>query len=114
VVGPAGLPTLPYTLTLKGGYFDIANFIGKIDGLVKPVTGGSQLSPDGRLLTISGFSLQVSGLGPSPQLKSTFVVTAYSSGQQGLTAGASSSGPAPVSPSPGETQVQPASAVVPK
>jgi Tfp pilus assembly protein PilO len=114
VVGPAGLPTLPYTLSLQGGYFDVANFIGKIDGLVKPVESGAQLSPDGRLLTVNGFSLQLNGAGPSPNLKANFVVTAYSSGQQGLTAGASSSGPAPVSPSPGETDVQPASAVVPK
>jgi Tfp pilus assembly protein PilO len=113
-VGPAGLPTFPYTLAMRGGFFDIANFIGKIDGLVKPVSGGAQLSPDGRLLTVDGFGLQVTGLGPSPSLKATFAVTAYSSGQQGLTAGASSSGPAPVSPSPGETDVQPASAVVPK
>ena len=114
VVGPAGLPTFPYTLNLHGSYFDIANFIGKIDGLVKPVSGGDQLSPDGRLLTVDGFGLKVLDLGASPQLDVTFTVTAYSSGQQGLTAGASSSGPAPVSPNPGETQVQPASAVVPK
>jgi Tfp pilus assembly protein PilO len=114
VVGPAGLPTFPYNLTLKGSYFDIANFIGKIDGLVKPVSGGDQLSPDGRLLTVDGFGLKVLDLGASPHLDATFTVTAYSSGQQGLTAGASSSGPAPVSPNPGETPVQPASAVVPK
>jgi Tfp pilus assembly protein PilO len=114
VVGSAGLPSFPYSLTLRGGYFDIGNFIGKVDGLVKPVSGGAQLSPDGRLLTVDGFGLQATGFGQSPQLNATFVVTAYSSGQQGLTAGASTSGPAPVSPNPGETDVQPASAVVPK
>jgi Tfp pilus assembly protein PilO len=112
VVGPAGLPTLPYTVTLRGTYFDVANFIGGVDGLVKPVADGTQLSPDGRLLTVNGFSLQLSGTGSSPKLKASFVVTAYSSGDLGLTAGASSSGPAPVSP--GEPQVQPASAVVAK
>jgi Tfp pilus assembly protein PilO len=112
VVGAAGLPTLPYSLSMQGGYFDISNFIGKIDGLVTPVAGGAQLSPDGRLLTINGFSLQISGAGPSPQLKANFMVTAYSTGDQGLTLGASPSAPAPVSP--GETQVQPASAVVAK
>jgi Tfp pilus assembly protein PilO len=112
VVGPAGLPTLPYTVTLRGTYFDVANFIGGVDGLVKPVADGTQLSPDGRLLTVNGFSLQLSGAGSSPKLKASFVVTAYSSGDLGLTAGASSSGPASVSP--GETQVQPASAVVAK
>jgi Tfp pilus assembly protein PilO len=112
VVGPAGLPTLPYTVTLSGTYFDVGNFIGGVDGLVKPVADGTQLSPDGRLLTVNGFSLQLSGTGSSPKLKASLVVTAYSSGDLGLTAGASSSGPAPASP--GETQVQTASAVVAK
>jgi Tfp pilus assembly protein PilO len=112
VVGPAGLPTLPYTVTLSGTYFDVGSFIGGVDGLVKPVDDGTQLSPDGRLLTVNGFSLQLSGTGSSPKLKASLVVTAYSSGDLGLTAGASSSGPAPVSP--GETQVQTASAVVAK
>jgi hypothetical protein len=111
-VGAAGLPTLPYTLTLRGGFFDLSNFIGKIDGLVKPVAGGAQLSPDGRLLTLRGFGLQVKSAGPPPQLQATFLVTAYSTGDQGPTAGASSSGPAPASP--GEAQAQPASAVVAK
>jgi len=111
-VGPAGLPTLPYQLSMRGGYFDVSNFIGRIDGLVTPVAGGAQLSPDGRLVTIGGFNLELRGLGPSPRLKADFVVNTYSTGDQGLTLGASPSGPAPTSP--GETQVQPASAVVAK
>jgi Tfp pilus assembly protein PilO len=112
VVGPAGLPTLPYSVDLWGSYFDVSNFIGKIDGLVEPVDQGTQLAPDGRLLTIGGFGLQLIGSGPSPRLKANFVVNAYSTGDSGLTLGASPSAPAPVSP--GETQVQPASAVVAK
>jgi Tfp pilus assembly protein PilO len=111
-VGPAGLPTLPYNLSLRGGYFDVASFIGKVDGFVQPVAGGAQLSPDGRLLTVGGFNLQIRGTGPSPRLKADFAINAYSTGNQGLTLGASPSGPAPTSP--GETQVQPASAVVAK
>src|SRR4029077_16432883 len=71
VVGPAGLPTPPYSVHLTGTYFDVANFIGGVDGLVKPVADGTQLSPDGRLLTVNGFSLQVSGAGSSPQLKAS-------------------------------------------
>jgi hypothetical protein len=113
-VGPAGLPTLPYTLTAWGSYFDVANFIGKIDGLVDPVDNGARLSPDGRLLTIGGFSLNLMGTeGSTPKLKADFVVNAYSTGDQGLTLGATSSGPAAPT-SPGETDVQPASAVVAK
>ena len=112
VVGPAGLPTLPYDLTLKGSFFDVPDFIGKIDGLVTPVGDGAQLSPDGRLLTINGFALQIKDAGPPPVLEATFVVTAYSTGDQGLTAGASPTGPAPTTPA--EPQTQPASAVVAK
>jgi Tfp pilus assembly protein PilO len=113
VVGTAGLPTLPYTLTAQGDYFEVANFIGEVDGLVQPVDNGTQLSPDGRLLTMNGFGLQIHGVGPSPKLKANFVITAYSAGDLGLTAGASASGPAAPT-SPGETDVQPASAVVSK
>lgn len=112
IVGPAGLPTTPYTLMLRGGYFDVANFIGKVDGLVSPVASGTQVAPDGRLMTINGFSLELSGVGPSPDLKANFLVTTYSTGDQGLTLGASPTAPAPVSP--GEVQAQPASAVVAK
>ena len=112
VVGPAGLPTLPYSLTLRGNYFDVSNFIGEIDDLVKPVSSGTQLAPDGRLLTISGFGLEVAGIDANPTLKVNLAVTAYSTGEAGLTLGASPTAPAPASP--GETQVQPTSAVVPK
>ena len=97
-VGPAGLPTLPYDLSMRGSYFNVADFIGKVDGLVEPVGDGAQLSPDGRLLTIGGFNLQLRGTGPSPRLKADFVINAYSTGSQGLTLGASPSGPAPANP----------------
>jgi Tfp pilus assembly protein PilO len=113
VVGAAGLPTMPYELGFQGSFFDIANFIGGLDGLVTPVDGGTRVSPNGRLFTIDGFSLKGGAPGSSPQLDASFLVTTYvTPEQQGLTGGASSSGPAPVSP--GETQVQPASAVVAK
>jgi hypothetical protein len=104
---------MPYELGFKGSFFDVANFIGGLDGLVTPVDGGSRVSPNGRLFTIDGFSLAGGAPGSSPQLDASFLVTTYvTPEQQGLTGGASSSGPAPVSP--GETQVQPASAVVAK
>jgi Tfp pilus assembly protein PilO len=115
VVGAAGLPTMPYELGFKGSFFDIANFIGGLDGLVTPVDGATRVSPNGRLFTIDGFSLEGGAPGSSPELDASFLVTTYvTPEEQGLTGGASSSGPAPVSPSPGETQVQPASAVVAK
>jgi Tfp pilus assembly protein PilO len=111
VVGPAGLPTLPYELGLEGSFFDVADFIGGLDGLVTPRDGGTSVSPDGRLFTIDGFSLQPATSGSGPTLDASFLVTTYVTPEdQGLTAGASPGGPAPVSPT--EPQAQPASAVV--
>ncbi len=108
VVGSAGLPTLPYSLALQGNFFDVANFIGGLDGLVRPVDDGAQLSPNGRLFTVNGFALKLGGPGSSGKLDATFSVTTYVTGDQGLTAGASPSGPA----SPATPQAQPASAAV--
>jgi hypothetical protein len=111
IVGPAGLPTLPYDLGFQGTFFDVADFIGGLDALVTPTDGGASVSPDGRLFTIDGFSL--AGGGQSATLDANFLVTTYVTPEdQGLTAGASPSGPAPVTP--GETETQPASAVVAK
>jgi Tfp pilus assembly protein PilO len=113
VVGPAGFPTLPYTLKFTGGFFDIANFIGGVDDLVKPTNSGLRLTPDGRLFTVDGFALNGGAPGSSPVLHASFAVTTYATpAEQGLTLGASPSAPAPVSP--GTAQAQPASAVVAK
>ncbi len=113
VVGPAGFPTLPYTLKFRGGFFDISNFIGGVDDLVQPTDSGLRLTPDGRLFTIDGFVLNGGHPGSSPELKASFAVTTYATpADQGLTLGASPSAPAPASP--GAAQAQPASAVVAK
>jgi Tfp pilus assembly protein PilO len=113
VVGPAGLGTLPYTLTFTGGFFDISNFIGGVDNLVQPTESGIRVTPDGRLFTVNGFSISGGLRGPSPVLKANFSVTSYATpATQGLTLGASPSGPAPAAP--GAVQAQPASAVVAK
>jgi Tfp pilus assembly protein PilO len=103
-VGPAGLPTLPYDLTFTGGFFDVANFIGGVDGLVTP-QGASQVAAEGRLLTVDGFALKIVNPGANPKLTADFAVTSYvAPAIQGLTAGASPSGPAPASPTQPATQ----------
>ena len=112
VVGAAGLPTLPYQLGFQGTFFDVADFIGGLDGLVTPQDDGARVSSDGRLFTIDGFSLQGGAPGSSPKLDANFLVTTFVTPEtQGLTGGASPSGPAPAGPS--GVQAQPASAVVP-
>jgi Tfp pilus assembly protein PilO len=113
VVGAAGLPTLPYNLGFQGTFFDVADFIGGIDGLVTPQDDGARVSSNGRLFTIDGFSLQGGGPESSGKLDASFLVTTYVTPEdQGLTAGASPTGPAPTVPS--EPQAQPASAAVAK
>ena len=97
-VGGAGLPVMPYDLTFAGSYFDVADFLKGVDDLVRS-GNASQVSADGRLLTVNGFSLDLpstSGNDPSsanPQLAVSLSVTSYlTPSDQGATAGASPSG----------------------
>jgi Tfp pilus assembly protein PilO len=96
VVGTAGLPTLPYTLTFTGGFFGIADYISGVDDLVRLQDKSGNVEVQGRLMTIDGFTLTVQNPGSNPTLDSTFALTSYvTPSTQGLTAGASPTGPAP-------------------
>jgi Tfp pilus assembly protein PilO len=93
-VGPAGLSVMPYTLTFTGDFFHIGDFIHGLDKLVK--TTRSQVDVSGRLITINSFSLAPSDGGGYQKLQASFSVTTYlTPPEQGLTAGATPSGPAP-------------------
>lgn len=92
-VGSAGLPTLPYELTFRGRYFEVADFMAGVDRLVK--TGKSTIAADGRLVTIDGFTMTADDTFPFPVLKAKVQVTTYvTPADQGLTAGATAAGPA--------------------
>lgn len=87
-VGPAGLGVMPYTLSFGGNFFQVADFIKGLDKMVK--TRNEDVTVDGRLLTINGFSLQASPNAEFPMLEATFSVTAYLTPPgQGLTGGLS-------------------------
>ncbi len=91
-IGTAGLGVMPYTLTLEGDFFQIADFIQGLDAMVK--TQNEKVAVDGRLITIDGFSLEPSPEANFPALQVTFAVTTYlTPPTQGITAGASPSGP---------------------
>jgi Tfp pilus assembly protein PilO len=91
-IGPAGLGVMPYKLTFKGDFFHVADFIEGLDSLVK--TQNAQVSVDGRLLTINGFSLAPDPNGGFPALEATFSVTTYlTPPSQGVTAGATPASP---------------------
>lgn len=102
-IGPAGLAVMPYSLTFSGDFFKLADFIKGLDSLVK--TTNEQVSVNGRLITINGFSL---GAGPKgfPALTATFEITTYlTPPSQGVTAGASPTGPEAASATPVATTV---------
>jgi type II secretory pathway pseudopilin PulG len=106
-VGPAGLPVMPYSLKFSGGFFQISNFLKSLDGMVHARRG--VIDVNGRLLTVDAFSLapveaETGSFSPVPKLTADLAVTTYlSPADQGTTAGATPSGPAPATPTPAAT-----------
>ncbi len=115
-VGSAGLPVMPYALEFQGGFFDIADFFGRIDGMVVVDESGDSVKVDGRLLTIDGFALEAGPTG-FPSLVANVQATSYLTPvDQGVTAGASPTAPAattPTDPAATATPATPAATVTP-
>ncbi len=104
-VGPAGLPVMPYNLKFTGDFFQIANFLESLDAMVHMPHG--EVDVTGRLLTVDGFALapQKSAAGASlsatPTLTANLSITTYlTPADQGITAGATPSGPVPATSAP--------------
>lgn len=93
-IGPAGLAAMPYTLTFKGGFFHVADFIHGLDSLVE--TNNQEVEVTGRLITISGFTLTEDSTKGFPALEASFTVTTFLvPPEQGVTGGASPTSPEP-------------------
>lgn len=89
-IGPAGLPALPYELDFRGRFFNISHFFGGMDNLVEAADQG--VAANGRLVTIDGFALNPAAF---PVLSANLAVTTYATPEtQGLTGGATPTGPA--------------------
>ncbi|MEX0973008.1 MAG: hypothetical protein WDZ46_07095 [Solirubrobacterales bacterium] len=98
-VGPAGLAVMPYEVTFDGDFFEIADFIKGLDSLVK--TKDEEVTVDGRLVTIDGFSLEADSKVGFPALQASFSLTTYlTPPDEGVTAGASPSSPGVVTAEP--------------
>jgi len=92
---------MPYQLKFTGGFFEIADFLRRVDAMVG--ARADQVAVGGRLLTVDGFTLGLppasSGGGAAvteatPKLDATLSVTSYlAPAGQGLTAGATEAGP---------------------
>jgi Tfp pilus assembly protein PilO len=91
-IGPAGLAVMPYTLTFKGSFFHVADFIHGLDSLVR--TTNEEVEVTGRLITIDGFNLKEDGGKGFPALEADFTVTTFLvPPEQGITGGASPTSP---------------------
>jgi Tfp pilus assembly protein PilO len=101
-IGPAGLAVMPYTLKFTGSFFHVADFIGGLDSLVTATN--SNVSVDGRLVTLDGFALTENSEAGFPRLDASFSVTTYLVAPgQGVTAGATPTAPATVEATPAST-----------
>lgn len=108
-IGPAGLGVMPYQLTFTGQFFQIADFMKRLDAMVHTRQG--TVSVDGRLLTVDAFTLapiQASTNADAftlvPTLTADLSVTTYvTPPDQGITAGATPIGPAPATTTPVST-----------
>jgi Tfp pilus assembly protein PilO len=100
ITGPSGLLAMPYSLEFAGGFFQVADFIHRLDSLVKTKNG--TVDAHGRLVTVDGFELTPANLegshGGSGLLAASFSVSTYVTPPgQGLIAGATAAGPATAS-----------------
>jgi hypothetical protein len=94
-VGPAGFPTMPFNFTFTGDFFRMAGFIGRLERFL--VVRNDDLAVSGRFMTIDGIALNAAPDG-FPRIQADVTATTYLlPAAEGLTAGATPSGPAPAS-----------------
>jgi hypothetical protein len=91
-VGPAGFPTMPFTFQFDGSFFSLSEFFARLERFV--TVANQRINVTGRLLTVDAFSLKPSQKG-WPLVRASMGATAFLvPADQGVTAGATSSGPA--------------------
>jgi outer membrane murein-binding lipoprotein Lpp len=114
-IGPAGLPTEQFTITLSGNYFHLSSFFNRLESFV--VSSNSRLLVSGRLMTINAINL-VPGPNGFPQITASVSATTYIvPPTEGSLGGATQAGPAPSTQAqtstPGSSTAAPAAAVTP-
>jgi hypothetical protein len=91
-VGPAGFPSMPFSFTFTGNFFTLERFLRKVDGFTG--VSGKRIRVGGRLLTLDGISLTAAADG-FHHIKASISATAFLvPADQGLTGGATPTGPA--------------------
>lgn len=91
-VGSAGFPTMPFAFTFSGNFFHLSDFVGRLQRFL--VVGNRKLLVSGRFMTLDGIGLAAGQKG-FPQINASVAATTYLlPASQGLTNGATASGPA--------------------
>jgi Tfp pilus assembly protein PilO len=91
-VGPAGFPVMPFTFTFQGNFFHLSSFFAALDHFV--TASNRTVSISGRLMTLNSISLTPAAQG-FPQITASISATTYLlPSSEGLTAGATPTGPA--------------------
>jgi len=108
-VGPAGLPTMPFSFKFDGTFFGMSEFFARLERFVKAGTGDVDVT--GRLLALDGFSLEPGEAG-FPSVTASIGATAYLvPEEEGAMGGGTTTGPTPGVASPaGGGAATPASA----
>lgn len=97
-VGSAGLPVVPYDFRFLGSFFHMADFFHDVDQSVVVSDKSGEPKVKGRLVTIDSFELSADPVTGFPDVQADFAVTTYVvPSDQGLSAGATPAGPAPIS-----------------
>lgn len=94
-VGAAGFPTMPFSFTFTGDFFRMSAFIGRLERFL--VVRNRRLLVHGRFMTIDGIAIAASPDG-FPRIQANVAATTYLlPASQGLTNGATATGPLPAS-----------------
>lgn len=92
-VGAAGFPTMPFDFAFSGRFFRLERFLSELDKFTR-ITDRGAITVRGRLLTVDGIALTADPQ-DFPRMTAQIHATAYLLPQdQGLTGGATPSGPA--------------------
>lgn len=92
-VGPAGFPTMPFTFEFTGSFFRLEDFLDRLNDFTRVQSDGD-IAVRGRLLSVDTFDLKAAPSG-FPRIAASVHATSFVLPPgQGLTAGATPSGPA--------------------
>ena len=91
-IDASGLETFPYDLTFTGNFFQIADFLSRIDGLVKP--RGDRIASNGQLTTVDNITLAEDQNKGFPVLTAAIGITTYLDPGAAAASGQSGASPA--------------------